>query len=354
MCPSVTAEGPIHSFVSLPNRYASLDAWRGLAAMAVVVFHCGNTIVDNQSIAGRLLLSGWLGVFIFFPISGYCILAALQSPANHTMRGFLMRRWRRIMPPYWTSIALALAIGFAALPFSRSSAADLLPPTHLWGAVLTLTQGFTAHSNAINPVYWSLCYEEQFYIVMAFMLAAPSGRRAALLTALTTFAAVYTSPAWPWRVQGLFIDYWMCFATGCAAYLWVHQPSARMWAAGIVAIAAAAGATSGNVALLMSVTVAIAMAAMAPYDRALTRILPVAGLMSVGTFSFSLYLVHVPVGGRMTNLLDSLGVPPFAIVPLSCAASLVAAWLFYLNIEKRTLKGRPALTDPTVPMAVAA
>jgi peptidoglycan/LPS O-acetylase OafA/YrhL len=60
------------------------------------------------------------------------------------------------------------------------------------------------------------------------------------------------------------------------------------------------------------------------------------------------------VGGRVTNLLDRIGVPPFAIVPLSCAVSVGAAWLFYVNVEKRTLKARPALTDPKAPVAVAA
>lgn len=340
--------------MSVRERYASLDAWRGVAALAVVIFHCGNTVVDRQSIAGRLLLSGWLGVFIFFPISGYCILAALQCPANRTMGAFLTRRWRRIIPPYWASIVVALAIGLAALPFSRGSAADLLPPARLWGVVLTLTQGFTDHSNAINPVYWSLCYEEQFYVVMALMLAAPSGWRAPLLGAITATAAVYVSAAWTWRIPGLFLEYWMCFAAGCAAYLWLHERSARMWAAAILVIAAGMGTMSANAALLMSVGVAIAMAVLAPYDRVLARLRPLAALMAIGTISFSLYLVHVPVGGRLTNLLDRIGVPPFAIVPLSCAVSVGAAWLFYVNVEKRTLKARPALTDPKAPVAVAA
>ena len=322
--------------------------------MAVVIFHCGNTIVDRESAAGRVLLSGWLGVFIFFPISGYCILAALQSPANRTIGSFLARRWRRIMPPYWASIAVTVVVGFAALPFNRSSASDLFPPHQLWPAVLTLTQGFTDQSNVINPVYWSLCYEEQFYLVMALMLVVPSPRRGALLVVLTAVAAVYVSPVWPWRVRGLFLDYWMCFAAGCAGYLWLHEKSARMAAAAILAIAGGIGAVSANIALLMSVAVAIALVALAPYDRALARTRPVATLMAVGTFSFSLYLVHVPIGGRVTNLLNRIALPTYLIVALSCAVSLGAAWLFYVVVEKRTLTGRGALKDSTSQVAVAA
>jgi peptidoglycan/LPS O-acetylase OafA/YrhL len=341
--------------VSVPQRYASLDAWRGFAAMSVVIFHCGNTIVGPESGAGRILHSGWLGVFIFFPISGYCILAALQSPANRTFGAFLTRRWRRIMPPYWASIAVAVAVGFAALPFNRGSAADLLLPHHLWPAVLTLTQVFTDQSNVINPVYWSLCYEEQFYFVMAVMLAAPASRRGVLLAVLTAIAAVYVSPAWPWRVRGLFLEYWMCFATGCAAYLWLHEKSARMWAAAILTIAGGIGVLTANIALLMSVGVAIALVALAPYDSVLARTRSVAALMAVGTFSFSLYLVHVPIGGRVTNLLTRVAWPPYVIVPVSCAVSLGAAWLFYLMVERRTLRARPLLMkDSPDQVAVAA
>jgi peptidoglycan/LPS O-acetylase OafA/YrhL len=340
--------------VSPPQRYATLDAWRGFAAMAVVIFHCGNTVVAPDSVAGRLLLSGWLGVFIFFPISGYCILAALQSPANRTIGTFLARRWRRIVPPYWVSIAATLAIGFAALPFNRGSAIDLLPPNHLWPAVLTLTQVFTDHSKIINPVYWSLCYEEQFYLVMALLLAVRSSRRAALLAMLTGAAAIYVSGQWPWTVRGLFLDYWMCFAAGCAAYLWLHEESARLWAAAILTLAGGIGLVTVNVALLMSVGVAIAMIGLAPYDRVLARTRSVGMLMAVGTFSFSLYLVHVPLGGRVMNLLGRFTLPAFLIVSVSCAVSLAAGWLFYLAVEKRTLARRTAAKELSGDIAVAA
>jgi len=331
--------------MNLPARYASLDAWRGIAALSVVIFHCGNTIVDHESLAGRLLLSGWLGVFIFFPISGYCILAALQSPANRTVGAFLVRRWRRIMPPYWASIALALAVAAAALPFNHASRDALLPPPHVWPAMLTLTQVFSDHANAVNPVYWSLCYEEQFYLVMAAMLAIRADRRAAVLAAITGTAALYMSPAWPARLQGLFLEYWMCFAAGCAAYLWLHEKPARLWAVTMLAIAGAMGAWTANVALIMSVVVAMAMIGLAPCDGWLLRLRPVAALAAAGTFSFSLYLVHVPVGGRVTNLLDRFGLPAPVIVAISSAVSVGAAWLFYRGVERRALQSRRTTRD---------
>jgi peptidoglycan/LPS O-acetylase OafA/YrhL len=76
--------------------------------------------------------------------------------------------------------------------------------------------------------------------------------------------------------------------------------------------------------------------------------------MAVGTFSFSLYLVHVPVGGRVTNLLNRFALPPYVVVAAACAASLAAAWLFYLIVEKRTLRAPALLTESAVRPAVAA
>jgi len=79
------------------SRYLTLDAWRGIAALAVVGFHCVNTLVEpERSWISALLFHGWAGVYVFFPISGYCILAASHSRANPDVFTFLKRRWRRL------------------------------------------------------------------------------------------------------------------------------------------------------------------------------------------------------------------------------------------------------------------
>jgi peptidoglycan/LPS O-acetylase OafA/YrhL len=61
-----------------PDNYRSLDAWRAIAALMVVAFHCSMRILaPEMGWWARGLLGGWIGVFVFFPISGYCILAAV-------------------------------------------------------------------------------------------------------------------------------------------------------------------------------------------------------------------------------------------------------------------------------------
>jgi peptidoglycan/LPS O-acetylase OafA/YrhL len=334
---------------SVHPRYASLDAWRGAAALSVVLFHCGNSLVTGESLFGRALLAGWMGVFLFFPISGYCILGALRGHENGTLGAFLTRRWQRIVLPYWASIAFALLVALAALPFNTGSLDDLTLTPGGWVAMLTLTQVFTTQAGAINPVYWSLCYEEQFYLVMGLLLFMPSRLRPAALAALTCVAAIYVSGLWPWRIEGLFLEYWVCFAVGCGAYLWLHAPGARTWALTIFGIGVLATVATANVALAVSVAAAIALVVLAPADARLARSIYASPLAALGLMSYSLYLVHVPVGGRLANLLDRLSWPTWAIVPAAATVSIVAAYAFYVVVECRTRPVRQAPTTPSVP-----
>jgi peptidoglycan/LPS O-acetylase OafA/YrhL len=323
-----------------PARYESLDAWRGVAALAVVFFHCSNMAVTDETFVGRMLLGGWAGVFLFFPISGYCILAALHSRENSTLAAFLGRRWRRIVLPYWASIVLAVGLALAALPFNAGSLADVTLTPRVWAAILTLTQVFTEHSGRINPVYWSLGYEEQFYIVMGLVLLTASRLRVWVIVAITAAALVYTNTLSPWHVRGLFLEYWMCFAPGCAAYIWLHAPAERIAAVLIIVPAALVAVTTRNEALAISVATAVVLVMMAPHDSRLARSRPGVVLGWIGTFSYSLYLVHVPIGGRLGNLLNSLSWPAWIIVPAGVGASIAGAWIFHKVVEVPTLRSR--------------
>src|SRR5438874_2158725 len=125
----------------LQPRYQSLDAWRGVAALWVAFYH----LWPHEGLLAPLVNPGWRGVDLFFPISGYCIMAALQSPANATFRQFLHRRWNRIFPPYWASIVVALV-------FHPSVLHELRVPLWNWLAIGTLTQLLAHTSPVINGV----------------------------------------------------------------------------------------------------------------------------------------------------------------------------------------------------------
>jgi peptidoglycan/LPS O-acetylase OafA/YrhL len=111
---------------------------------------------------------------------------------------------------------------------------------------------------------------------------------------------------------------------------------------------------TANAALFTSLATAVAMTWLARHDTALVRYEVVSVLRAIGTFSFSLYLTHVPIGGRVTNLLERFDVPPAVTIVVSVATSVVAAWLFYLAFERRALTARTGRADRTDPVAAAA
>ncbi len=326
------------------RRYKTLDAWRAIAALAVVVFHCTNTVVKPEmGWWARALLFGWTGVFIFFPISGYCILAALWRDDKATLSGFLKRRWWRIAPPYWASILVAVVVGFAAAPFNGHSLPflDLGPK---WIAVLTLTQVWVNSPNVVNSVYWTLCYEEQFYLVVGLTLLAPARSRLHLLVAVTAVSALYRSPQWPdsWRIEGLFLAYWLEFACGLAAFVWLRVPERRGWAIVLFGLIAVTAMTSGSVGLTTSAAAAMAFILLARFDDAIANSRAGTALISVGLFSYSLYLVHVPIGTRVVGGFKRLPLPLLVPSAIAVCVSLLAGWWFYTLVERRFLNAAPA------------
>jgi len=151
-----------------PARYDMLDAWRGLAALAVVCCHTFGWEFGQN------------GVLLFFVISGYCVTAAAESAKKKALgfRGFMWRRVRRIYPPYVLAVLFFLVTRY--IKVSGGHQDQFHHPIIEWIQTFTLTQWFSlmvhpmAHpsNNTVNWVaaFWSLQYEEQFYLLLALAL----------------------------------------------------------------------------------------------------------------------------------------------------------------------------------------
>src|SRR5262249_5807489 len=107
-------------------RYETLDAWRGLACLMVVVHHAGYALGWAETTGSWARWLTWLavnrmnlGVTLFFVISGYCIAASLEATRRRgdTPWVFLGRRVWRIYPPYWVAL-----LGFAAVTSALDAA----------------------------------------------------------------------------------------------------------------------------------------------------------------------------------------------------------------------------------------
>lgn len=179
--------------VTAPRHVPVLDGVRGVAVLLVMAFHLSWSLPDTTLLARALkpiLFKGWMGVDLFFVLSGYLITLGLIG-GNHAslglrFRDFYVRRSLRIFPLYYATIAIGSVICLLA---------NVSPPGAVfWLYVQNYVQARDLDTEAWTGHLWSLAIEEQFYLVWpAAMLLFP--RRRVPVT-LALFVAGIAARVW--------------------------------------------------------------------------------------------------------------------------------------------------------------
>jgi peptidoglycan/LPS O-acetylase OafA/YrhL len=292
-----------------PYRYELLDGLRGLAALFVVMHHVG--------VHGL----GHYAVMVFFVISGYCITASAEACRERGLgfAAFMARRVRRIYPPYL--IALLFFVATRAVKAVMGGPNDLARPVHVWLQNLTLTQWLTllVHPSpmpAENPTllvaaFWSLNYEEQFYLVVAGCLVLAVKRKLPMIVPVLTLTVL--GLAWNlvrpgnW-VTGFFLEYWVHFALGSTLFYVLckyNGPGIRLlYVAGLMLLGGLLASTllpwspeyalqlRAFVELSLLTAVTLGLLALRPFSAAIARSPAWKPVAALGTISYSLYLIH--------------------------------------------------------------
>lgn len=146
-------------FVSANTRINGLDTLRACAILLVLMYHY-QVFVSHEPSFGFLSEIGWVGVDLFFVLSGYLIgnqiFAGLKSEQGFSLKTFYIRRALRTLPNFY----VVLAIYFL---FPVEAGGNALTP--LW-KFLTFTQNFDLKPGSAFSHAWSLSIEEQFYIAL--------------------------------------------------------------------------------------------------------------------------------------------------------------------------------------------
>jgi peptidoglycan/LPS O-acetylase OafA/YrhL len=318
-----------------------IDLLRGLGAVAVVLFHFNRMPVtvpaDTLSRVWRSVWShGHWGVGVFFVLSGYCLFPGWTRA--RTGWNFLLRRARRIFPPYWCSLLLVVGLAASFKLINGVNDVARLPasPAAILATIFLLTDPVTAVPT-VNWVYWTLSYVFAFYLLAGLILFGPPGRRLAILAGLHLAMIgvdfiFHSAPYGPL----FFVRYWPVFGLGLAlAVFFADRRTGTVMLAGSLLHGlwlVGTGRDETHYLLVGAGTVAF---------LALSRTWTFPGWLQpaawIGRISYGLYLVHVPVGinGLWRMLPEefhhSSGFVGAQILLLT--VTVAAAWLFYRIAE---------------------
>ncbi|MDQ6925823.1 MAG: acyltransferase, partial [Candidatus Eremiobacteraeota bacterium] len=346
---------------------ADIEGLRGVAVLAVVCYHAG--------------LVGWsggfIGVDVFFVISGYLITGLLVKELERTgrvnLREFFARRIRRLLPA--SLVVLGATVAAASLllsPGERVTVARTARATAAYASnlyFLVNASDYFASANDLNPLLhtWSLAVEEQFYLIWPLLLLAAfrgQHRRRALagliaMVSVVSLAAcvIYTRRNVSWAFFGTPFRAWE-FGAGALVSLvpaTLNVSASVRRSFGVLGTVAIAGSVvlftratpfPGVAAMLpVAGTTAVLWAGSNPTPRA-TRWLQIPPLTAIGRLSYSWYLWHWPV-----LVFGAVIWPePSAAGRIALAAfSLGLATVSYVAVEQpirlnRRVSARPRLT----------
>ncbi len=151
------------------SHYSHLDSMRAFAALAVFAYHCKTEFhISNYFFLKPIFVKGYLGVILFYILSGFVIFCSLDrlmakshSSFKNLLKEFWVRRFMRIYPLYIFSIA--------AVYWLDSSVRKYLDMPNLLSHLTGLHSMFREYHGSINGVLWTLSLEMQFYFIAPFL-----------------------------------------------------------------------------------------------------------------------------------------------------------------------------------------
>jgi peptidoglycan/LPS O-acetylase OafA/YrhL len=336
---------------------------RALAVAAVLAFHDGR------------LDGGFLGVSTFFTLSGFLITGLLlrewRDDACVSLRLFFARRLRRLVPAAVAGVFVAAAVAVAAhdaqisrrFPFDGIAA---IGDFANW-RFLAVGQSYAGLFATPSPLlhYWSLAVEEQFYLVLApliaGMLVVLRGRRAPMFGALATLGAISFAAGWTTSGHGIDRAYYgtdaravefivgSLLAVAMSGRVLSRRASRTVAVVGPIALAAMMWANAqarvgdrllfrGGLLAYACLGCVVVLAACRPGPiRALCSTAPARGL---GRISYGVYVYHWPIFLWLSS--TRTGLPPIVLTLLRVAVTLALATASFVFLE-RPIRERRAL-----------
>jgi peptidoglycan/LPS O-acetylase OafA/YrhL len=345
--------------MSQKHRFPELDLLRFLAALAVMLFHYTylgprmHVWAASFPALGLVSRYGYLGVNVFFILSGFVILL---TACNKNAIGFALARIIRLYPAYWicvTITALAVVLGTHRV---------ITPGQYL--ANLTMVHSFVGIDD-VSGVYWTLAVELKFYFLIFLVLAARQIHRLGALLGIWLLASVLLSlhkgygaarfflfPEW----SSYFIAGAMCFLIhreGPSVYKFFVVAGCYLlstaYGLGLVPAAAAdkapglrVGMFAGLVAIFYIAFLAVALR---PRPASGSKVLRILGLIT-----YPLFLLHQDIGFILLRSAPS-SLNQYLTLCAVIAAMIGLAWLVHIGPERWLASRMKSKLAPAVPFS---
>src|SRR5579863_550046 len=337
----------------LPTYLPELDGLRGLAILAVVLYHCHPRLVGTPLYYASLW--GWAGVGMFFVLSGFLITSILLGTRDkpHYFHHFHARRALRVWPVY----LLVLVVVYLNAPWFVGGSVGHAIKAAPWLAYIFCVQNLfhLALPPALQPT-WALAIEEQYYFVWAPLVRV---LRRPWMLAAPLIAALIASPMLRhthlhWITPTHTLTHLDGIAWGSLLAIGIHtlKLSRRAWLwmgiFGSVLGFLAAGTIAGGTAYLDSglavgfAGLLLALVASSGARTPLHAFLRRGPAAFYGRISYGLYMIHISVFiflGSFDAAMNRYGMAGnWAVVAMRLAVSTAAATVIWYGFESQILK----------------
>jgi peptidoglycan/LPS O-acetylase OafA/YrhL len=325
------------------TRLRGLDALRGLAALAVCLFHYTYSfprVTGRAFDVGFVASAGHYGVDLFFIISGFVIFMTLEK--SRSAYDFVAARVARIYPAYLAAVMIAIAVLYVAnLPIPRPGVAEILAHVSMVPQIFGMP--------LIDNVYWTLAYEAGFYFFAATVIWRVGLDRIEELCLIWLPATLMLrfEPFVIWRIPYLLQtirlvtagSFAMLFMIGILLYRICRGHVRPMTYTVFVAALAVTLAgppkpvqPMGGIGYFLLIASCAALVWLAGTNRLPLK--PLAPLIFLGEISYSLYLVHRLIGFAVIERLLAVGVHPDAAVLIALSIAVLLAMAMNRLVER--------------------
>jgi peptidoglycan/LPS O-acetylase OafA/YrhL len=349
----------------------ALDALRGAAVIMVGLFHAA---VSTVPVWSQFVDSLWVGVDLFFVLSGFLITGILidtRKEANY-FKNFYIRRSLRIFPLYYGTLTMVLVVLPLAVPLVRANEYWMILNHNKWWLIVYMQNFFGATQAHHFPGFghfWSLAIEEQFYWVWPLVIRRLTLRQIGIVSACICViepvirGVLYMEGVSTWALNQLTFTRLDSLAWGALAAVLIRL--------GVTRRLQKSGLLAGGLVIAI---IAIYSGGLLPYGGPVVTLFAYSGLgcffastlllssqassagplLSLlswfGKISYGIYVFHWPITNVLLKNPASAHLPSLVRFVISFAVAVVGAYLSWHILEKHFLRLKdrfPCFSQPT-------